>query len=97
MKTLVMLSFQVGFIYTYAEGLSGEAKVCIQGENRCNWWTSRRSFMNAGRLSDPVNYIPPVDAYDLVSYLVLQTNFYCQSNLKHIRGLKPTINLCQVG
>ena len=70
---------------TYAEGLPEEAKrrykakvAVIDGVD---------PFMN-GSLGDPVDCNPPVDACDLVSYLVLQTSFLTSKQFKACKGLE---------
>ena len=39
-------------------------------------------------LGDPINSAPPLDASDLVSYLVLQTNFITSKQFKALKSLE---------
>jgi hypothetical protein len=68
----------------YAEGLSGEAKIRYQ---------EKISVVNgidpfSGCFGEPVEEVPPVDATDLVSYLVLQTNFITAKQFKAHKSLE---------
>ena len=50
-----------------------------------------------GCLGEPVEAVPPVDASDLVSYLVLQTISSLRSSLKLTNLSRPTISSCVAG
>lgn len=69
---------------SYAENLSGEAKLRYQ---------QKISVINGldpfrGCVGEPVEAVPTVDASDLVSYLVLQTNFITAKQFKAHRSLE---------
>ena len=69
---------------SYAESLSGEAKICYQ---------EKISVVNGidpfgGCVGEPVEAVPPVDASDLVSYLVLQSNFISAKQFKAHKSLE---------
>ena len=70
---------------SYAEGLPEEAKRRYKAKLAVT--DGIDPFMN-GSLGDPVDCNPPVDACDLVSYLVLQTNFLTSKQFKARKGLE---------
>ena len=62
---------------SYAESLSGVAKTRYR--EKISVINGRDPF--GGYLGEPVEAVPPVDSSDLVSYLVLQTNFITTNSL----------------
>ena len=70
---------------TYAESLPEEAKRRYKAKIAVS--DGLDPFMNEC-LGDPVDCNPPVDACDLVSYLVLQTSFLTSQQFKARKGLE---------
>ena len=51
----------------------------------------------AGEFGEEADVTPPVDACDLVSYLVLQTSFMTAKQLKPVKGWRHTISFSVAG
>ena len=77
---------------TYAENLSEEAKTCYKEKlkiiNEFDPFTG-----TTGELAD---HLHPIEAVDIVSYLVLQTSFITAKQFKPEKVRKHTINICAV-
>jgi len=71
---------------TYAEGLPQEAKE--QYMKKISAIDNVGPFLNGSKIGEATEEVPPVDACDLVSYLVLQTSFVTSSQFKARRGLE---------
>ena len=65
---------------SYAESLSGEDKIRYQ--KKISAIDGNDPF--AGCVGDPKEAVPQVDASDLMSYLVLQTNFITEKPLQMV-------------
>ena len=70
---------------SYAEGLPQEAKVRYL--NKLSVINGKDPLVD-GALGEDVDDTPPVDACDLVSYLVLQTSFVTAKQFKARKGLE---------
>ena len=64
----------------YAENLLNEAKKQYRAKNNIAVINGLDPF--GGSPGEPIETIPPVEACDLVSYLVLQTNFITTQQFK---------------
>ena len=69
---------------SYAENLPPEARTGISLNLHHRWNRS----LSAGEFGEEADVTPPVDACDLVSYLVLQTSFVTAKQFKARKGLE---------
>ena len=74
----------------YFEGLSEEAKTRYKEKILLINWNDPFGKVVGG---EPFSGVVPVDACDLVSYLVLQTSFMTSEQFKARRGWKRIISL----
>ena len=74
------------YLRTYAEGLPQEAKERYM--KKISTIDNADPFLNGSKIGEATEEVPPVDALDLVSYLVLQTSFVTSSQFKACRGLE---------